>query len=217
MAALNEKPNFEPVPSSGPVGMMIEGHYAAPPADEDGKQWVRTSVQVEKSAEELYRLWRDFERAPQWMEQIESVTITGPKSTHWVMMVGDQRVEWDAEVMADEPGRRIAWRSIPKEGAMAVDQAGEVMFTPAPGGRGTYVIVLEEFRMSKLAGAAATAKGREPKQKVKEDLRHFKQLAEAGEIPRVTNQPHGPRGAIGKAKEFIYGETVPTPPVAKAS
>ena len=215
MTALNEKPNFEPVPASGPVGMIIDGHYAAPAADGDGKQWVRTSVQIEKSPQDLYGLWRDFERAPQWMEQIESVTITGPKTTHWVMMVGDKRIEWDAEVMADEPGKRIAWRSSPKDGT--IDQAGEVVFTPAPGGRGTYVTVLQEFRMSKLANAAAAAKGREPKQKVREDLRHFKQLAEAGEIPRVTGQPHGKRGMVGAAKEVLYGETVPTPPVARAS
>lgn len=213
MAALTEKPNFEPVPMSGPVGMIIEGHYAAPPADEDGKQWVRASVQIEKSPDELYSLWRDYPRASQWMEQIQSVTTTGPKTTHWVMMMGDKPVEWDAEVLADEPGKRIAWRSVP---GSVIDQAGEVMFTPAPGGRGTVVTILQEFRMTKLANAAAAAKGREPKQKVKEDLRHFKQLAEAGEIPRVTGQPHGNRGVIGSAKEFMYGETVPTPPVAQA-
>lgn len=213
MAALKEKPNFEPVPTSGPVGMINNSHYAPPPADGDGKQWVRTSVQIEKSADELYRMWRDFERAPQWMEQVQSVTMTGPKTSHWVMMLGDKPVEWDAELLADEPGKRIAWRST---GGM-MEQAGEVMFLPAPGGRGTYVTVLQEFRMSKLANAAAAAKGREPKQKVREDLRHFKQLAECGEIPRVAGQPHGKRGVVGTMKEFMYGETVPTPPVAKAS
>jgi uncharacterized membrane protein len=212
--ALRERPNFEPVSRSGPLGSIIDGHYAPPPNDEDGKQWVRWSVRVEKSPDELYGLWRQFERAPEWMEQIESVSATGAKTTHWVMMAGSTRVEWDAEVIADEPGRRIAWRSVP---GGAVDQAGEVMFVPAPGGRGTMVMVLQEFRMSKLANFAAAGKGREPKQKVKEDLRHFKQLAEAGEIPRTAGQPHGNRGVVGSMKEFLYGETVPTPPVAKAS
>lgn len=211
--ALKERPNFEPVPRSGPLGSIVDGHYAPPPKDEDGKQWVRWSVLVQKSPKELYQLWRDFERAPQWMEQVQSVTATGPKTTHWVMMVGDTPVEWDAEIIADEPGWRIAWKTI----GGAMDQAGEVMFVPAPGGHGTMVMVLQEFHMSKLANAAAAAKGREPKQKVKEDLRHFKQLAEAGEIPRIAGQPHGRRGVVGSMKEFIYGETVPAPPVAKAS
>lgn len=213
--ALKERPNYEAVPRSGPLGTIVDGHYAPPPKDADGKQWVRWSVLVQRSPEELYGLWRDFARASEWMEQVHSVTVTGEKTTHWVMMVGDTPVEWDAELLADEPGKRIAWRSVPGSGPM--DQAGEVMFVPAPGGRGTEVMVLQEFRMTKMANAAAAAKGREPKQKVREDLRHFKQLAEAGEIPRIAGQPHGKRGVVGSAKEFLFGETVPTPPQAKAS
>jgi uncharacterized membrane protein len=50
---------------------------------------------------------------------------------------------------ADEPGKRIAWRSIGGES----DNAGEVIFEDAPGGRGTLVTVLQEFRMGKLASA----------------------------------------------------------------
>lgn len=213
MAVLTERPNFEAVPVSGPVGSIIDGRYAPPPVDGGGQQWVRTSMLIQRNPDELYGLWRAFDKAPQWMEQVSSVTITGPKTTHWVMQVGDAPVEWDAEVLEDEPGKRIAWRST----GGAMDQAGEVMFLPAPGGRGTIVMVLQEFRMTKLANAAAAAKGREPKQKVTEDLRHFKQLAEAGEIPRVAGQPHGNRGVVGGMKEFMYGETVPTPPEAKAS
>ncbi|GAC1428354.1 MAG: hypothetical protein NVSMB62_26220 [Acidobacteriaceae bacterium] len=213
MPALTERPSFEAVPTSGPVGMINDGRYAPPPADGDGKQWVRTSMLIQRSPQELYSLWRDFEKAPQWMEQVSSVTVTGPKSTHWVMQMGDKQVEWDAETLADEPGKRIAWRST----GGPIDQAGEVMFTEAPGRRGTIVTVLQEFRMTKLANAGAAMKGREPKQKVTEDLRHFKQLAEAGEIPRAAGQPHGKRGVIGGMKEFVYGETVPTPPMSKAS
>ena len=213
MAALTERPNYEALPRSGTAGMITDGRYAPPPADKDGKQWVRTSALILRSPEELYGMWRDFEKAPQWMEQVQSVTATGPNTTHWVMMMGDTPVEWDAEVLNDEPGKRIAWKTT----GGAIDQAGEVIFETAPAGRGTIVTVLQEFRMTKLANAAAASKGREPKQKVKEDLRHFKQLAEAGEIPRVAGQPHGNRGVIGSMKEILYGETVPTPPVAKAS
>jgi hypothetical protein len=58
--------------------------------------------------------------------------------------------------------------------------------------------------------AAAVAK-RSPRQIVIEDLRHFKQLAETGEIPNVDRNPHGPRGFIGSLKERLYGENNPTP------
>ena len=58
---------------------------------------------------------------------------------------------------------------------------------------------------------AATAK-RGPKQIVIEDLRHFKEMVEAGEIPSVAGQPHGPRGVTGAVKEWMLGENNPTPP-----
>jgi|ERR1035441_3130448 hypothetical protein len=59
----------------------------------------------------------------------------------------------------------------------------------APGERGTIITVLQEFRMSKLASAWETLTGRNPKQAIVENLRHFKALAETGEIPRT--QGHG--------------------------
>lgn len=44
--AISEKPHAEPVPQSGTVGTILDGHYAPPPVDKDGKQWVRTSALV---------------------------------------------------------------------------------------------------------------------------------------------------------------------------
>jgi uncharacterized membrane protein len=119
-------------------------------------------------------------------------------------------IEWDSEVMADEPGVRITWRSI---GGYS-NNAGEVIFEEAPGGRGTMVTVLQEFRMGKLTTVWETLVGRNPKQAVIENLRHFKAFAETGEIPRVQGQPHGDRGIVGKMKESTYGEKITTPPGA---
>ena len=66
--------------------------------------------------------------------------------------------------------------------------------------------------MGKLTSAWETLVGRNPKQSVIENLRHFKALAETGEIPRIEGQPHGPRGSVGSLKESVYGEEIPTPP-----
>lgn len=65
--------------------------------------------------------------------------------------------------------------------------------------------------MGKLASLWETIAGRNPKQAVIENLRHFKALAETGEIPRTQGQPHCERGVVGKVKESLYGEKVPTP------
>jgi uncharacterized membrane protein len=208
MSPLNEKPNAEELPLTGSVGMIVDGRYLPPPEDKDGKLWVRTSALIQRDRDELYALWRDVKAAPTWQEQVTQVSVTGDRTSHWVMESDGKTIEWDSEILADEPGKRIAWRSIGGDS----DNAGEVVFEEAPGGRGTSVTVLQEFRMGKLASAWETFIGRNPKQAVIENLRHFKALAETGEIPRVQGQPHGDRGLIGKAKASTYGETIPLPP-----
>jgi uncharacterized membrane protein len=205
---LIEKPNLEPLPRSGSAAVILDGRYLPPPEDKDGKIWARATVRVQADAQSLYELWHSVEKAPSWQEQISSVTRTGDRTSHWVMRSGDKIIEWDSEVLADEPCKRIAWRSISGES----NNAGEVIFEDAPGGRGTQVTVLQEFRMGKLASVWETLVGRNPKQSVIENLRHFKALAETGEIPRVEGQPHGPRGSVGSLKESAYGEKIPTPP-----
>jgi uncharacterized membrane protein len=207
MNALNEKPNAEEVPRRSGASVILDNRYLPPPQDGDGKIWVRTSALVNAPEEELYRMWRDVESAPLWQEQIVSVARTGERTSHWVMQVKDERVEWDSEVLNDEPGKRIAWRSIDGNS----DNAGEVIFERATAGRGTMVTVLQEFKMSKLASAWEALTGRNPKQAVIENLRHFKALAETGEIPRSQGQPHGPRGLVGESKASAYGEKIATP------
>jgi len=204
---LSEKPNLESLPRSGSAAVLLDGRYLSPPEDKDGKIWARATVRIQAEPNDLYQLWRDVEKAPLWQEQIVSVKETGERTSHWTMKAGDKTIEWDSEVLADEPAKRIAWRSIAGES----NNAGEVIFEVATGDRGTQVTVLQEFRMGKLTSAWETLVGRNPKQSVIENLRHFKALAEAGEIPRVEGQPHGPRGSVGSLKESVYGEKIPTP------
>lgn len=212
MSALNEKPFAEPLPRSSGAAVILDGHYSPGPEDKDGKLWVRTTALVQRSADDLYALWRASEDAPLWQEQIESVVVTGPRTSRWTMKNGDKTLSWDSEILADEPGKRIAWHSIGGD----TDQAGEVIFEQAPGDRGTFVIVLIEFRMGKLASAWESIVGRNPKQSVIEDLRHFKAFAETGEIPTSQFAPHGDRGFVGSMKRSLYGENIPTPPGATA-
>jgi len=197
-----------PATQMASAGVILNGKYLPPPTDDDGKLWIRTSALIHADPLDLYQRWRDLKNIPAWQEQIERVTVIGEKTSHWLMRSGDKTIEWDSEILADEPGRRIAWRSIGGES----ENAGEVIFERSPGNRATLVTVLQEFRMGKLANLWETIVGRNPKQAVIENLRHFKALAETGEIPRTEGQPHGPRGIIAEAKKSIYGEKTPTPP-----
>jgi uncharacterized membrane protein len=204
---LSHKPNAEPLPQMQSAAVTLNGRYLPPPQDGDGKIWVRTSALIRRSANDLYKAWHNVESAPLWQEEIERVTKTGKTTYHWVMRLGDKTIEWDSEILADEPGRRIAWRSIGGDS----ENAGEVIFDVAPGDRGTIVTVLQEFRMTKLAKTWESIAHRNPKQAVIENLRHFKALLETGEIPRTQGQPHGSRGTIARMKESLYGEKIATP------
>lgn len=205
---MRETPNAVDWPSESNAGVVLDGHYMAPPRDKDGKTWVRATALVHGSPAKLFALWRNLESIPKWQERITDVIATGPNTSHWVMKTDSKILEWDAEILNEEPGRRIAWRTV----AGDLNTAGEVVFETAPGGRGTIVTVLQEFRQGKLATAAQTVFSRNPRQAVIENLRHFKAFAEAGEIPRTEGQPHGPRGASGSLKASLYGEKIPVPP-----
>ena len=65
-----------------------------------------------------------------------------------------------------------------------VYNAGTVRFMPAPGGRGTEVRVDLEYDppFGKLGSKVAMLFREEPGQQVQDDLRHFKQVMEIGEI-----------------------------------
>jgi uncharacterized membrane protein len=157
---------------------------------------VKVSLAINRSQQELYQFWRDFENLPSFMAHLVSVTKTEERRSHWVAkgLVGET-IEWDADIVEDRPNELIAWRSI--EGA-DVDHSGSVRFEPAPGGRQTLVTVEMQYRPlgGTLGASVATLFGKEPNQTVKRDLRRFKQVMETGEVITTEGQPAGRASSI---------------------
>jgi uncharacterized membrane protein len=141
------------------------------------------AVTVMRSADELYAQWRDLARLPDLMPHLESVTPLDETRSRWVTRgPADVRLTWDAELVADEPGRLIAWRSLP---GAEVENAGSIRFTPTAGGRhGTEVKVLLSYAApaGRLGSAVATILCRSGDRRVREDLRRFKQRMETNEV-----------------------------------
>jgi len=94
---LQNKPQVGKSPNG--AGVTLNGRYLPPPEDKDGKLWIRTSVIIQRDANELFAMWRDIESAPDWQEQIKEVVKTGDKTSHWTMRQGDKKIEWDAANM----------------------------------------------------------------------------------------------------------------------
>ena len=92
-----------------------------------------------------------------------------------------QTVEWDAEIINEEPDKLIAWRSL--SGA-DVDSAGSVRFVETAD-HGTDVHVVMDYipPAGKLGAFIAKLFGENPDQQIREDLDRFRALMEKGVVP----------------------------------
>jgi uncharacterized membrane protein len=176
----------------------VAGHWPASPAGEDTKTAlsrnkgiaVREAIRLECPVSEVFRYWRRLENLPRFMTYLESVTQNGIQS-HWIAKGPGHRVEWDAEIINEVENEVIGWRSLP---GSEIVTAGSVRFDSVRGGRNTQVTV--HLRYAPPAGRAgdlvAKLFGRAPSQTIREDLRRFKQLLEAGEVARAKPQEAQP-------------------------
>jgi len=151
---------------------------------------ISKSVTINKPREEVYRFWRQLENLPLFMQHLESVTQTDNLRSHWVAKVSTGNaltralpaVEWDAEIVEEEENSRLVWRSVP---GATVDNSGEVWFMDAPGQQGTQVHAIIKYRAPEGIVGEAVAKLLNPAfgLMIQEDIRRFKRLLEAGEVP----------------------------------
>jgi uncharacterized membrane protein len=175
-------------------------HEASPaPRDEPLPNEIDATVTIGSPRQEVYAFWKRIENLPLFMKQLESVEDLGNGRSRWIAKTpAGGRVEWEAETVLDREGELLSWRSVP---GSQVYNAGTVNFENASGGigaRGTTVKVhLELVPPGGIVGrAAARLLGPITSQQVREDLRRFKNLMEAGEIPTTSGQPAGQRHAI---------------------
>jgi len=146
---------------------------------------VRESIRLELPIGEVYGFWRRLENLPRVMSHLSRVTETSHRQSHWVAAgPAGLAVEWDAEIFNEIDNRLLAWRSLPGSDVIT---AGSVNFDAVRGGRSTQVSVNLQYQppAGKTGALFASLFGRAPSQTIREDLRHLKQLLEAGEIPRA--------------------------------
>jgi uncharacterized membrane protein len=144
---------------------------------------VEESVIINRPTEELYAFFRNFENLPRFMNHVKEVRVLDNERSHWcVKAPAGSDVEWDAQIINEEPGKLIAWRTI---GDAQVDNAGSVRFLPGPGaGAATEVKVTLDYipPAGKLGTLVAKIFGEDPKTQIHEDLMRFKELMERGAV-----------------------------------
>jgi uncharacterized membrane protein len=179
-------------PAYRAVGINTNNDDAPAPEDYfDHGIHVRHSVTINKQPAELFRIWRELKNLPTIMSHLKSVTVRDDKTSQWTATgPAGTEVSWDAQIINEEPDALIAWQSLP---GADVDNAGSVRFVPAPGDRGTELVVTLDYMppAGQVGRYVAKLFGQEPMQQLREDLRRFKQKMETGVIPTTQGQPRG--------------------------
>ena len=163
---------------------------------------VATAVTIRRSPEEIYDFWRRLENLPRFMRHLESVEEIDAHRSRWIARTPLGNVSWEAEITDEERGNRISWRSV--DGSQ-VDTWGRVELDQAAPGRGTLVRVEMSLQPpGGRAGRVAAALLQPVTEKeIGQDLRRFKALMEAGEIPTTQGQPHGARGSRSQRSVLV--------------
>jgi uncharacterized membrane protein len=143
---------------------------------------IEREITVAAPADTLYRLWRDLERLPRFMSHLERVEGLDDRRSRWTLKTpaGVPAIQWDAEIINDQPGELIAWHSV----GGSVDHAGSVRFERAPDGRSTIVRVSLQYDPpgGEIGHVLATLFGQDAGSQIDADLREFKRAVEAGEM-----------------------------------
>lgn len=101
---------------------------------------IRQNILVKRPRNETYGAWRQLEHLPRMMKHLRSVESPDDIHSRWTagFPESESHISWEAEITREEAGKFLAWQSAP--GSM-IENAGEVMFSDAPGVQGTEVEV----------------------------------------------------------------------------
>jgi uncharacterized membrane protein len=152
---------------------------------------IEKTISVFRPPHEVYAMWRNLENLPRFISHLESITADDDKRSHWVARIATPaRLEWDAVITEDRETESISWQSAP---GSEVEHAGSVYFRAVPGRSATEVRVALSYKAPGgiAGGAVAKLLSTVTDHRIKEDLRCFKAIVEAGERPTTAGQPAG--------------------------
>jgi uncharacterized membrane protein len=132
---------------------------------------IEQTIDVNVPLHTAYNQWTQFEDFPSFMEGVESVTQLDDRHLRWIADIGGQKREWQAEIVAQEPDRRVAWRATDGK-----DNAGVVTFQPIDQTT-TRVEVQMQWEPEGMMEKAGSMVGMDDR-RVKGDLEQFKDMIE---------------------------------------
>jgi uncharacterized membrane protein len=136
---------------------------------------VESAVDVNRSASDLYSLWRDVENLPAFMTHLVAVEMIDAMRSRWTAQgPAGTVVHWEAMIIRDIKDELIAWETV--EGS-SVDHAGSIHFEALENGKTRLRVVLRyDPPASKLGAAVARLFHGDPQTQIDDDLKRFQTM-----------------------------------------
>ena len=106
---------------------------------------IRGEYEIDSPPSVVYAYWRNLENLPGSLKHLMDIDIRDGKSSHWKSNVLGKffSVNWDAEIVKDEPGRLIGWSSSPNS---LIHHVGRVTFAESQDGLATKLKVVLSYQ-----------------------------------------------------------------------
>lgn len=106
---------------------------------------VRGEFEIDLPPSEVYSYWRNLKNLPGTIRKLLNVEVVDEHLSTWKTATLGHLVslKWDAEIVKDEPGRLIGWRSV--SGGM-LRHVGRVEFEPSADGQRTMMKIVLSYR-----------------------------------------------------------------------
>jgi len=132
---------------------------------------VEETIEVEVPVQIAYNQWTQFEEFPRFMEGVESVKQLDDTHLRWRAEIGGETREWKAEIIEQQPDKRIAWRATDGDGPHGV-----VTFQPIGDGK-TELTVRFDYEPEGFKESVGSLVGSDSR-RVQGDLERFKEFVE---------------------------------------
>lgn len=138
---------------------------------------IQQSIEVRVPADAAFHRLMQFENYSQFMENVESVQKIDDTHLHWTTRMDNRPMEWDAEIIQQEPGRCVAWHNTSGPG-----NAGRVEVTPL-GPEATQVSFTLESDPQQVPGSMTEFAEEDMAARLKQDMMRLKDFIEGGSTP----------------------------------
>jgi uncharacterized membrane protein len=142
---------------------------------------IRTCFIVRAPRQMVYESWCKFEKLPKFLKHIKSIKVKDELHSRWVLKTPGKipSVAWDAEIIDQEEGRELSWRSLP---GSKIETAGKINFANTTGGTEVTLMITYRPPAGYIGSAVAGFINPTLKKIVEEDLVRFKKHIEAKAI-----------------------------------